>query len=79
MTASTVTFDVVWVDKPDDANVIIGQAHFVKTVEDLHEALVGVSSHLRFGIAFCEASGARLVRTSGNDDELVRKATENAR
>ncbi|WP_433683579.1 adenosine-specific kinase [Nocardia sp. CA-119907] len=68
----------VHIDKPDDLNVIIGQAHFIKTVEDLHEALVGISPHLRFGLAFCEASGARLVRTSGNDDELTELATKNA-
>jgi adenosine/AMP kinase len=70
--------DAVRIEKPADLNVIIGQAHFIKTVEDLHEALVGVSPHLRFGIAFCEASGDRLVRTSGNDDELVRLAASNA-
>ena len=57
-------------------NVIIGQAHFIKTVEDLHEALAGVSPHLRFGLAFCEASGARLVRRSGNDDALIGLAVE---
>lgn len=67
--------DVVQVDKPDDTNVVIGQAHFIKTVDDLHEALVGVSPHLRFGVAFCEASGVRLVRRSGNDPELVDRAT----
>ncbi|WP_280727577.1 adenosine-specific kinase [Kitasatospora sp. MAA4] len=66
------------VGKPDDVNVIIGQSHFIKTVEDLHEALVGVSPHLRFGLAFCEASGACLVRHSGNDDALVRLAVANA-
>ena len=55
-------FEVVPVDKPADVNVIIGQAHFIKTVEDLHETLAGVSLHLRFGLAFCEASSARLVR-----------------
>ncbi|MTE14295.1 adenosine-specific kinase [Nocardia aurantiaca] len=66
------------IDKPDDLNVIIGQAHFIKTVEDLHEALVGSSPHLRFGLAFCEASGPRLVRCSGNDDELIELATKNA-
>jgi uncharacterized protein len=71
--------EAVHVDKPDDVNVIVGQSHFIKTVEDLHEALAGVSPHLRFGIAFCEASGDRLVRTSGNDDELVRSAADNAR
>ena len=64
--------------KPADANVIIGQAHFIKTVEDLHEALAGTSPHLRFGIAFCEASGPCLIRRSGNDDELVELATRNA-
>jgi len=71
MTTPSLSWDVVTVDKPDDLNVVIGQAHFIKTVEDLHEALAGVSAHLRFGIAFCEASGDRLVRRSGNDDELI--------
>jgi hypothetical protein len=61
----------VRVDKPEDLNVILGQAHFIKTVEDLHEALVGAVPGLRFGIAFNEASGPRLVRRSGNDPELV--------
>jgi adenosine/AMP kinase len=68
----------VAIEKPDDANVIIGQAHFIKTVEDLHEALVSSSSHLRFGLAFCEASGPRLIRRSGNDDALVDLAVRNA-
>ena len=78
MTALAISFELVTVDKPDDTNVIIGQSHFIKTVEDLHEALFGVSPHLRFGLAFCEASGARLVRTSGNDEELTQIATANA-
>ncbi len=69
---------VVEIEKPGDLNVVLGQSHFIKTVEDLHEALAGSSPHLRFGLAFCEASGARLVRTSGNDPELVRLAAENA-
>jgi adenosine/AMP kinase len=69
----------VRIHKPDDLNVIVGQSHFIKTVEDLHEALAGTSPHLRFGIAFCEASGARLVRHSGNDDELTELAILNAR
>jgi adenosine/AMP kinase len=68
----------VTIEKPDDLNVIIGQSHFVKTVEDLHEALAGNSPHLRFGIAFCEASGPCLVRRSGNDEELVALAVRNA-
>jgi len=76
--AGQVSFEVVAIDKPDDLNVIVGQAHFIKTVEDLHEALTGVSPHLRFGLAFCEASGARLVRRSGNDAELTRLAAQNA-
>lgn len=69
----------VRIEKPDDLNLILGQSHFIKTVEDLHEALVGTSPHLRFGIAFCESSGPRLVRWSGNDDELVQLAIRNAR
>src|SRR5579863_5163647 len=59
-------------------NVIVGQAHFIKTVEDVHEALVGTSPHLRFGIAFSEASGPCLIRRSGNDDGLVDLACRNA-
>ena len=69
---------VVPVDNPDGQNVILGQSHFIKTVEDLHETLAGASPHIRFGIAFCEASGPRLVRRSGNDDDLVKLATANA-
>jgi adenosine/AMP kinase len=66
------------IEKPDDVNVIVGQSHFIKTVEDLHETLAGSSSQLRFGIAFCESSGPRLVRRSGNDDELTALAVRNA-
>jgi uncharacterized protein len=79
VTELPLSVEVVALDKPDDANVIVGQAHFIKTVEDLHETLAGVSPHLRFGIAFCEASGDRLVRKSGNDDELVLRAVAAAR
>lgn len=78
VTTTSVSWDVVSVDKPDDVNVVIGQAHFIKTVDDLHESLVGVSPSLRFGLAFCEASGARLIRRSGNDAELVELATGTA-
>ncbi len=78
MTTTSVSWDVVSVEKPDDVNVVIGQAHFIKTVEDLHEALAGVSASLRFGLAFCEASGPRLVRRTGNDAELVELATRAA-
>ena len=69
---------VVPIEKPDDLNVILGQAHFIKTVEDLHESLVGSSPHLHFGLAFCEASGKCLVRHSGNDAELEELAVRNA-
>ena len=68
----------VTIDKPEELNVILGQAHFIKTVEDLYEALAGSSPHLRFGLAFCESSGPRLVRRAGNDAELVELATRNA-
>ena len=73
-----VSFEIVTIDKPDGMNVIIGQAHFIKTVEDLHETLAGASTHLRFGLGFCEASAARLVRRSGNDPELAELAARNA-
>lgn len=65
-------------EKPEDVNVIVGQAHFIKTVEDLHEVLAGSSPHLEFGLAFCESSGPRLVRRSGNDPDLVELAVRNA-
>ena len=68
----------VRIEKPDELNFILGQAHFIKTVEDLYEALVGSSPHLRFGIAFCEASGPRLVRRAGNDPDLVDQAVQHA-
>jgi uncharacterized protein len=76
--ATSLSWDVVSIEKPGDVNVVIGQAHFIKTVEDLHEAMVGVSGSLQFGLAFCEASGARLVRRTGNDVELIELATRNA-
>jgi adenosine/AMP kinase len=64
--------------KPDDVNFILGQSHFIKTVEDLHEAIAGTSYRFKFGIAFCESSGPRLVRKSGNDPDLVDLAVKNA-
>ena len=69
---------IVPVDVPDGVNLIFGQSHFIKTVEDLYEALVGSSPHLRFGLAFCEASGPRLVRRAGNDPALVDLAVRHA-
>jgi hypothetical protein len=74
----TVELSVVPIEKPDDVNLVLGQAHFIKTVDDLHETLAGSSPHLRFGIAFCESSGPRLVRRSGNDAALVELAVRNA-
>ena len=68
----------VRVDKPDDVNFVLGQSHFIKTVEDLHEVMVNASPGIKFGIAFCEASGACLVRWSGNDQDLVELAKRNA-
>ena len=73
-----IELSLVPVDKPEGQDVIVGQAHFVKTVEDLHEALIGAVPHLRFGVAFCEASGPCLIRRSGNDGELVDLAVRNA-
>ena len=77
-TADELTLHVVAVEKPDELNLILGQSHFIKTVEDLHEALAGAVPGLRFGIAFCESSGPRLVRRSGSDPELVELAVGNA-
>jgi len=68
----------VALEKPEAVNVILGQAHFIKTVEDLHEALVGAVPGIQFGLAFCEASGPCLVRHSGTAPELVELATKNA-
>ncbi|HXY73233.1 MAG TPA: adenosine-specific kinase [Actinomycetota bacterium] len=70
--------ETVRIDKPEDVNLILGQSHFIKTVEDLYETLVGASPSIRFGLAFCESSGPRLVRRAGNDDELVALAGRNA-
>jgi adenosine/AMP kinase len=68
---------LVAIDKPDELNLVLGQAHFIKAVDDLHEALAGSSPHLRFGVAFCESSGPRLVRRSGNDQDLIELAVRN--
>jgi hypothetical protein len=63
---------------PEGANIIFGQTHFIKTVEDLYEIMAGSLPRARFGIAFCEASGACLIRAEGNDEELKKAATRNA-
>ncbi|PVU68201.1 adenosine monophosphate-protein transferase [Sulfolobus sp. SCGC AB-777_G05] len=74
----SIKFDVVRVEIPEGTNVIIGQSHFIKTVEDLYETLASSSPTLRFGIAFCEASGKRLIRWDGNDEELIKMAQQTA-
>jgi hypothetical protein len=73
-----MTITTVRIEKPEATNFILGQAHFIKTVEDLHEAIVTTAPHMKFGIAFCESSGPALVRRSGNDEALVDLATRNA-
>jgi hypothetical protein len=73
MEITTVPFE-----NPEGLNVILGQSHFIKTVEDLHETLVTASPSLKFGIAFCEASGPCLIRWSGNDQGLIDLAVRNA-
>jgi len=66
------------VEKPEEVNFIFGQSHFIKTVEDIHEALVNTVPGIKFGLAFCEASGKCLVRWSGTDEEMVELARKNA-
>jgi len=73
-----VKFEIVRVEVPKDCNVILGTAHFIKTVEDLYEALVNSVPNIKFGIGFCESSGPCLVRHEGNDEELRRLAAEKA-
>ncbi|MCD6411880.1 MAG: adenosine-specific kinase [Thermoplasmata archaeon] len=73
-----VEIKIIEIEKPDDVNIIIGQTHFIKSIEDLYEAMVGSVPNAKFGIAFCEASGACKVRCEGNDEELKKLAAENA-
>ncbi|MFA5059508.1 MAG: adenosine-specific kinase [Candidatus Omnitrophota bacterium] len=68
----------VKINKPEDVNVIIGQAHFIKTVEDLYEAIVSAAGQIKFGLAFCEASGDCKIRAEGNDEALKKLAVDNA-
>ncbi|HEY5132309.1 MAG TPA: adenosine-specific kinase [Candidatus Krumholzibacteriaceae bacterium] len=68
----------VRIKKPAEVNFILGQSHFIKTVEDLHETAVASVPGIKFGLAFCEASGACLIRCSGNDDEMIDLAKTNA-
>lgn len=68
----------VTIEKPEAVNFILGQTHFIKSVEDLHEALVGTVPGIKFGLAFCEASGKCLVRWSGTDPAMIELARKNA-
>jgi adenosine/AMP kinase len=88
--SQSVALSVVPIQKLDEVNVIFGQSHFIKTVEDLHEAIVNscpgsqlqelafLQLGVKFGLAFCEASGERLVRTSGTDDTMIEGAKQAA-
>src|SRR5512138_1464585 len=71
--------NLVTVDKPAETNFILGQSHFIKTVEDIHEALVNAVPGIKFGVAFCEASGPCLIRVTGSDDAMIDLATRNAK
>ena len=69
---------VIKMDIPEGSNLILGQSHFIKTVEDIYEAMVGIAPNAKFGIAFSEASGDCLVRKEGNDASLIEAATQNS-
>ena len=71
-------FSIISIEKPDEFNFILGQTHFIKTVEDIYETLVTAVPNIKFGLAFCEASGKRLLRTSGTDQDLIDLARKNA-
>jgi len=77
--APNVKFDVIRIEVPKGLNVIVGQTHFIKSVEDIYEALITSAPTIKFGLAFCEASGKRLIRYDGNDDELIKYAIEAAK
>jgi adenosine/AMP kinase len=75
---STMELKVVKMDIPEECNLILGQSHFIKTVEDVYEAMMTSTPTVKFGLAFCEASGERLIRTDGNDVDLKKVASKNA-
>ena len=78
MTEISVQLKVLQIENPESLNMILGQSHFVKTVEDIHEAIVTGVPGAKFGLAFCESSGLALVRSTGTDDELKALAERNA-
>jgi len=69
---------IVTIEKPAEMNFILGQSHFIKTVEDIHEAIMQTVPGMKFGVGFCESSGAALVRWTGNDEKLIELAKKNA-
>jgi uncharacterized protein len=73
-----MNLSVLSIEKPPEMNFILGHAHFIKTVDDIYEAIVQTNPGMKFGVAFCEASGPCLVRTAGNDEALVALARANA-
>jgi len=79
MCGTMIKMEVIDYKPPEGTNIIAGTSHFIKTVEDVYEALATSSPYLKFGIAFCEASGPTLIRFDGNDDELTREAIEIAK
>ena len=70
--------EVIKLEVPADCNLILGQSHFIKTIEDIYEAMVNTAPSSKFGVAFCESSGSCLVRREGNDENLVKAAAQNA-
>ncbi|MFP4474739.1 MAG: adenosine-specific kinase [Desulfatibacillaceae bacterium] len=74
-----MNLELVDLDLPPETNIIVGHSHFIKTVEDLYEVMVGTVPGIEFGLAFCEASGDCLIRTEGNSDELIQASVNNAR
>ena len=74
----SLNLSTVQIEKPEATNFILGQSHFIKTVEDMHEALVTAVPNIKFGLAFCEASGACLVRWTGTDEAMIALAKQNA-
>jgi len=70
---------IVKIEKPEDVNVILGQSHFIKTIEDVYETLITTVPNIKFGMAFCESSGKKLIRYTGTDEEMEKLAIKNAK
>lgn len=75
---NNIKFEIIEIQKPESINFILGQSHFIKTVEDIHEVLVTTVPKIKFGLAFCEASGPRLIRVTGTDKDMKVLASKNA-